>query len=464
MTDIRYLPTTKAERQEMLKAIGKPSIESLFEDIPPALRLSQQRSISTDFPTAHSEQELVRHFKKLVAVNNNRPMLNFLGGGIYPTFIPAVVKEVAFRSEFYSAYTPYAPEISQGMLQTLWEYQSYICELTDMDAANSSMYDWASAIAEAALMCRRVIKKKKICLLPEILCQNRLSAIKTYISGSDVQLRFVKYNRQTGQVDLDSLREQLAKNNVCGVYLESPNFFGVIEENAEEIGELVHQNEALFVMGVQPLSLGILESPGALGADIAVGEGQQLGNAMNFGGPLLGIFACKDDRQLLRQMPGRIIGYTRTKDDLRDAFIMTLQTREQHIRREKATSNICTNQALVAVVAVIYMAVLGKRGLRELGEGLIARSTYLMKQLAEISGVSIPFYDSPHHREFVVRLPADVDSILAKMYEEGIYAGINLAKAFPDLDNAMLVNTTEIHTQKDLDVYVNTLKDVLEEK
>lgn len=458
MTDIRYLPTTENDKNEMLKSIGKPTIESLYEDIPSNLQLKKL----LDLPNAHSEQEVISHFKAMLkSVDLN--MLNFLGGGIYNGFIPSVINEVAHRSEYYTAYTPYAPEISQGMLQTLWEYQSYICELTGLEAANSSMYDWATAIAESALMCRRINKKKKVFLIPEIICQNRLSALTTYISGSDVEIKFIKYDRNTGQLDTDSLKSALSNDDVCGLYIESPNFFGIVEENVKEIGKIVNEKDALFVFGYQPLSLGILESPGKQGADIAIGEGQQLGIPPSFGGPLLGLFSCKDEKKLLRNLPGRVIGYTKTKDGKNDAYIMTLQTREQHIRREKATSNICSNQALMAINAVIYTALLGKDGLREIGENQIARSNYLMELLLKIPRIEIPYKDYGHIREFVVKLPKKASDVLTKMYKKGIFAGVNLSKAFPDLGESILISVTETHSSNDLEYFCKTLKGILEE-
>ncbi len=381
----------------MMQEIGIKSIEELYADIPEKYRLKKPLNI----PEALSEFEVKRHVETLLSKNktcNDMPV--FLGAGCWPHYVPAVVKEIVQRSEFLTAYTPYQPEISQGMLQALFEYQSMICELTSMDVANSSMYDWASALGEAARMAARLTRRREI-LIPKIIHPERAATLHVYAEPPGIMIEQIAYERESGQISLEDLKNKIS-DKTAAVYIENPSYLGFIETQVDEIGKEAHSHGALFIVGVDPTSLGILKPPGEYDADIVIGEAQPLGNAMNFGGPLLGIFACRGDMNLIRQMPGRIIGLTTTMDGSGQGFCMALQTREQHIRREKATSNICSNEALCAVASAVYMALLGPQGLRELGETIMYKANYAMRLISEIDGVKAPIFKSAHFKEFTV--------------------------------------------------------------
>ncbi len=314
-----------------------------------------------------SEFDVKRHVEKLLSKNaTSNNMSVFLGAGCWPHYVPAVVEEIIGRSELLTSYTPYQPETSQGMLQALFEYQSMICELTSMPVANCSMYDWASALGEAARMATRVKGKTEI-LVPKLIHPERLATLKVYASPAGISINEVDYEKESGGLDLRDLKRKIS-DKTAAIYVENPSYLGIIESQVDDIAREVASHDALFIVGVDPTSLGVLKPPGEYGADVVVGEAQPLGNSMNFGGPLLGIMACRDDMTLIRQMPGRIIGLTTTQDSTRQGFCMTMQTREQHIRRERATSNICTNEALCAVASAVYVALLGPEGLRKLGE------------------------------------------------------------------------------------------------
>jgi len=397
-----YLPQTEYQIQTMLDTIGVSSIEELFSSIPEKLLHTGRLNL----PEPHSEQEALAKIKTIL--NQNQPTdesLSLLGAGLYYHFIPTVVSTIINRSEFYTSYTPYAPEVSQGMLQALWEYQSFIAVLTKLDFVNSSMYDIATALGEAALMCTRVTKKD-VFLVPNYIQPERYQTLRTYAQGSNIQVKTYPYDPEFGTVDLTSLQEiaDSQKEQISGIYIEQPNFWGVIEEKIKEVGDFAHEMEALFVVGIDPISLGLLKAPGDYGADIAIGEGQSLGLPMNFGGPLLGLFAVKNNMNFIRAMPGRIIGLTTEKKSKKRAFTMTLQTREQHIRREKATSNICTNNALCALASAVYLSLLGPNGLKQLAEINIARTSYLIAELNSINGIKAPYFSGQHFREFVFNL------------------------------------------------------------
>ena len=341
---MRYIPDSSEE--EMLKEMNFTR-EKLFSDIPKDLRSDLK------LWNEKSEIEVKKEMKRIL--DKNKIMLNFLGAGVYNHYIPSVVKEIMRRNEFYTSYTPYQAEVSQGMLQALFEYQSLMAEVLDMDVVNCSMYDWATSLAEAALMCYRVKKKPRF-IISKNIHPERKKVLETYTE--DI-LEIVEIGYDENGIDLEDLKKNI--DNCCGVYIENPTFLGYFEQNLEEIEEIVHKNDALIVAGVDPISLGIIKPPGEY-ADIAIGE--SVGYPMSFGGPLLGIFGVKNDMNLIRKMPGRLIGATEDLDG-NLGFVMTLQTREQHIRREKATSNICTNEALCALRALIYMSLIGKEGLKE---------------------------------------------------------------------------------------------------
>ena len=360
----------------MLHSINTNSIDDLFKDIPAAIRSKAAIAI----PSTMSEIDVKRRIEKLLANNvSSRDMLSFLGAGVWHHHVPAVVDSILSRGEFLTSYTPYQPEISQGMLQALFEYQSMICELTGMNYSNSSMYDWSTALGEAARLTVRVTHRDEF-IVPHFISPERLSTLRTFCDPVNIKLVEVKQDMTTGVIDQTDLTRKVSQHT-AGVYMEYPSFLGFVDESCGEVAQLVHKNGALFVVGVEPISLGVLKPPGDFGADVVVGEGQPLGCHMNYGGPLIGIFACSGDA-LLRQMPGRIIGKTTTLDGKQDAYCMALQTREQHIRREKATSNICTNEALLALAASVYLSLLGPDGMAHLCSAILDQSQYAVGSIA----------------------------------------------------------------------------------
>lgn len=381
-------------------------------------------------------------------------MPSFLGAGTYFHYVPAHVKYLIERSEFLTAYTPpYQPEISQGMLQALFEYQSLIAELVGLPIVNSSMYDWGTAMAEAALMSARVTKRNKFVVPKHLSPPEKKLVLKTYTAGPALEIVEVPPWDERGQMDIEKLKE--AVEGAAGVYVEIPNFFGLLEENIREIGEIAHEAGALFIVGVDPTILGIVEAPGELGADIVVGEAAYFGSPMNFGGPRAGIFAVKNDRKLIRQMPGRIIGMTKDADGKR-AFVMTLQTREQHIRRAKATSNICSNEALVAVAAAIHLATLGPKGVKELGEVILKNTAYLKKRLAEVGEI---VFDGINFKDVPVKFEIPYSVIHERLLERNIHGGYYLGKHFPELGETALFAATETTRKEWIEGLVDALRD-----
>jgi len=433
---MRYIPNNSEE--EMLKEINFTK-EKLFSDIPKDLRSD------LNLWDEKSEMEVKRELKNIL--DKNKVMLNFLGAGVYNHYVPSVVKEIVRRSEFYSCYTPYQPEVSQGMLQALFEYQSLMAELLDMDVVNSSMYDWATSLSEAALMCYRVKKKPKFIISKNIHPERR-EVLKTYTEGI-LEIVEIGYNEKG--VDLGDLKKNI--DNSCGVYIENPTFLGYFEQNLEEIGEIVHKNDALLVAGVDPISLGIIKSPGEY-ADIAIGEA--VGYPVSFGGPLLGIFGVRNDMNLIRKMPGRLIGITGDSEG-NSGFVMTLQTREQHIRRKKATSNICSNEALCAVASAVYLSFLGKKGLKELAELCMKNSNYTMKRINEIKGFKAPLFTSLHFKEFTV-YHKNMREIDRKLLKKDIQGGVVLEKIGFDLEDTALYCVTEVHSKEDIDRLISVLE------
>jgi len=455
------MPNDTERIKERLKdAIGIKDVEDLFSDIAEETRLKRPLNI----PGPLSELEVKREVEKILKKNRTiKDLVCFLGAGIWLHHVPAVVDEISSRSEFLTCYTPYQPEISQGILQALFEYQSMICELLDMDVANSSMYDWASALGEAARMAARVTQRNRI-LVPHYMSPERLAVLKAYAEPAGIEIVEVNQNLQDGQIDLEDLKEK-ASGDTAGVYIENPSYLGFLIDSPDEIAEIAHDAGGLFIVGVDPTSLGVLRPPGNYGADIVIGEGQPLGNYMNGGGPLLGIFACKDERALVRQMPGRIVGMTTTKDGKNRTFCMVLQTREQHIRRHKATSNICTNEALCALRAAVYMALLGPRGFRELGEIILSRTYYSMKILSDIEGIRVPFFDACHFKEFTVNFDETskpLQEIDQELFKRGIIGGKPLSREFSELGQTSLYCVTEMHTLQDVERLHDALKEILE--
>ncbi len=443
--------------------IGINTIDELYSDVPKRLMLQKKLNL----PRAMSEQEVRQHIEALLSKNKNtQDMPTFLGAGCWPHYIPAVVGSIVQRSEFLTSYTPYQPEISQGMLQSLFEYQSMICELTDMDVANSSMYDWASALGEAARMAVRINNRNEV-IVPNLIHPERYATLETYVEPLKMRIKRADYNRETGLINLEKLK-QLVSEKTAAVYIENPSYLGFIESQAKEIAEIAHDKGALFIAGVDPTSLGVLKAPGEYGADMVVGEGQPLGNYLNYGGPLLGLFACKGEIELIRQMPGRVIGMTTTLKGDRTGFCMALQTREQHIRRERATSNICTNEALCAVASAAYLALLGPEGLKEMGETAMMRTKYAMHKLDQIQGVRAPLFKAPHFKEFTVNFDKtgkrlrSIHQALLKQHR--IHGGKDVSKEFPELGQTALYCVTEAHSKDDVDKLALGLREILTKK
>ncbi|MEE8346390.1 MAG: aminomethyl-transferring glycine dehydrogenase subunit GcvPA [Dehalococcoidia bacterium] len=429
-----YIPNTDDDRRAMLDAAGVATADDLFADIPPDLRID-----GLDLPQALSEQELVREMAAL-AGRNQVPGDGvasggcFLGAGAYRHFIPSVVGHVIARSEFFTAYTPYQPEISQGTLQTMFELQSMVCELTGMDVANAGLYDGASALAESCLMTCNVTGRSRIALL-DSLHPHYAAVVRTYAQGRGLAVDVV--------TDGD-----LTEEHAC-LAVQHPNFFGHLEDVwAHE--SAAHAAGALLIAVVDPISLGMLAPPGHYAADIAVAEGQGLGSPVSFGGPYLGLFACR--QQYLRQMPGRIVGRT-TDLDGRTGYVLTMQTREQHIRRERATSNICTSQQLVGLTATVYMAAVGKHGLRQVAETCYHRAHYAAERIAALPGYSLAF-QTPFFKEFTVRCPTPPAQLLARLLEGGIIGGLDVSD---HVENGLLICVTEVNTRDEIDRLVEAL-------
>jgi len=442
----------------MLQEIGVQNIDELYADVPKKYLLKKPLNL----PQALSEFEVKKHVEDLLSKNktsNNMPM--FLGAGCWPHYVPAVVKEIVQRSELLTSYTPYQPEISQGMLQALFEYQSMICELTAMEVANCSMYDWASALGEAARMADRITGRKEI-LIPKLIHPERAATLQVYADAAGIATKQIAYDKEIGQLSLKDLRNKIS-NKTAAVYIENPSYLGFIETQVDEISKEAHVHGALFIVGVDPTSLGILKSPGGYDTDIVVGDAQPLGNSMNFGGPLLGIIACRDDMNLIRQMPGRIIGMTTTVDGSKNGFCMALQTREQHIRREKATSNICSNEALCAVASAVYMALLGPEGLRELGETIMYKANYAIWLLSKIGRVRTPIFKSAHFKEFTVNFDEaglSVKEVNTELLQRHIHGGKDVSKEFPELGETALYCVTEIHSKAEIEELAKALEEI----
>lgn len=444
-----------------MEQIGIDSIEELYADVPRKFRLEKRLNL----PHRTSEPKVRRYVADLLQKNRtNRDMPIFLGAGCWPHYIPAAVEAIVKRTELLTSYTPYQPEASQGMLQALFEYQSMICELTAMEVANCSMYDWASAIGEALRMAVRVTHGTEA-IVPKIIHPERAETMRTYTESTGLRVKPVTYDLETGQLNIEDLKAKISEKTAA-VYVENPTYLGFIEAQVEDIAEVTHDRNALLVAGIDPISLGVLKPPGEYSADIVVGEGQPFGNPMNFGGPLLGIFACRDDMQLIRQMPGRVVGMTTTLDGKRKGFCMALQTREQHIRREKATSNICSNESLCAVAAAAYLALLGPQGLRQLGEAIISKAHYAMQLLAEIDGIKTPTFRSAHFKEFTVNFDETkrtVHDVHEELLQRRIHGGKDISNEFPELGETALYCVTEIHSKEDIDHLAVALEDILRE-
>ncbi|MFC2130164.1 aminomethyl-transferring glycine dehydrogenase subunit GcvPA [Bacteroidota bacterium] len=440
-----YVPNTDDERKVMLEQIGVSSFEELIDNIPEEIRLNK----SMNLPPQMSEYEATKFIRELSEKNvNSSSHVCFMGGGAYDHFIPAIVGSVLERPEFKTAYTPYQAEVSQGTLQAMYEFQSMICALTGMDVANASLYDGATALAEACLMSHAQNRKTEF-LIAGTLNPNYKKVLETTCRGR--KLVFRDFIADDGVCDTDTLKSAVS-DNTSGIIVQQPNAYGNLED-VNLIGEIAHEVGAMFIVSVDPISLGLLKAPGEYDADIVVGEGQPLGIPLNYGGPYLGLFAAK--QKFVRKIPGRISGVTKDADGNR-GFVLTLQTREQQIKREKATSNICTNQGLFMLAATVYMSAMGKQGIKEIAKQSFHKAHYLSSKISEIPGFSL-FSDKPFFREFLVKTPIPASEIIEKGENEGFLAGVDTGR-FTECKQGLLIAVTEKRTKEEMDNYTDFLK------
>lgn len=443
-----YVTNTPKDEQAMLAQIGVASVADLFKQVPASVQLNRPLRV----PEALSEMELTRTVQQLAA--RNRPAddaVCFLGGGAYDHFIPAVVDAIAGRSEYYTAYTPYQAEASQGSLQAFFEFQTLICQLTGMDVANASLYEGGSAVAEAVLMAMHVTDREGKVLVAESVHPEYRQSLATYLANLPPKLEILP--TPDGGLDPDDLKRAI-DDTTCAVVVQHPNFFGCLEE-VEELAAVARARGALFIVSFDPISLGLLKRPGQYGADIAIAEGQCLGNPLVYGGPYLGILACR--QEYVRKMPGRLVGQTVDRHGQR-CWVLTLQTREQHIRREKATSNICTNQGLFALRTAVYLAALGPQGLKETAELCLRKAHYAAEQVSKAAGVSLRF-DRPFFKEFTLSVGQGSnggriitpEDWLARLLQKGFHAGLDLGRWYPDLRHCLTVAVTEKRTRTEID-------------
>lgn len=447
-----YIPNTEQDQQAMLDAIGVDELEALFDIIPARVRFPD-----LDLPAGLSELEVGKLLQDLAARNLNVTQhASFLGAGAYYHYAPAVVDTILRRGEFLTAYTPYQAEVSQGTLTSIFEFQSLIAMLTDMEVVNASMYDGASALAEAVLMAARSTRRDKVILSRAVHPEYR-DVVRTYVQGLNMPVEEAAYDAGSGLTDPASVEALMDEDTACLV-ISYPNFFGGIED-LTTMAELAHDAGAMFITVVNPIALGLLKPPGSFGTDIVVGEGQPLGVPLQLGGPYLGLFATR--KKHMRQMPGRLIGQT-TDHNGRRSFVMTLQAREQHIRREKATSNICTNEALVALAATVYLAAMGSSGLRRAAELCYHKAHYAADRIASLGGYERPF-SGPFFHEFAIRTPAPPREVNVALREHGIIGGYDLGRRYDELDGAMLLCVTEMNTRDQIDHLVDTLTYISEQ-
>ena len=451
-----YIGTSPEEQKEMLETIGKSNIEELFSDIPKDLILDE----FVDIPGPYSEKELDKLFHNISRKNKVSDTLSFLGGGVRQVYIPAFLEELMRRGEIYTAYTSYQPEVAQGMLQMVFEYESQLAELTGMDVINASLYDWASAVGEAFRMMVRIKRKRDTILVLNPISPKRLKVASTYTDGPHIRIKVIE---SEGDIDVEAAKKLILEDSaldkkerkLAGIYFEVPTYHGVLPSKIDELIKVAHENKLLVTVGVDVISLGIIKPPGDYGADFVVGEGQLLGNGVSAGGPLLGILGSKYDRKWIQNFPGRLVGITKDERDGDDAYCITLSTREQHIRREKATSNICSNQTLMAVNAGIYLAGLGPKGIEELAQGLMDRAAYLADGLEKL-GYG-PQY-KPFFSEFVVDFGSiDHEDLEAKFLERGIAPGTKIKGE----GCRRLLAVSDLMTREDLDKFLEVTKEVL---
>jgi glycine dehydrogenase subunit 1 len=441
-----YTPHTQNEIKEMLDVIGLQEESQLFDQVPSNLRVS-----SLDIEDGVDEFTTYEKFKALSSKNVTDKVM-FLGGGYYDHIIPSAVDALSGRSEFYTAYTPYQAEASQGTLQVLYEYQSLVCKLTGMDVSNASMYDGATALAESALMAVRISKRNKI-LVDGGVNPTYIKVVQTYLKFREIEVEVIDLNGV--ESNLEAVLEKI-DGSIAGYLFQNPNFFGSVSDFASII-EKLHENKALAVMSAYPISLGTLKDPGSMGVDIVSADGQCLGNYLAFGGPSFGMIATKD--AYIRDLPGRIIGRTLDKDG-KEMFVLTMQAREQHIRRHRATSNICSNQNLLALRSTIFMSLVGREGLVELATSNHSKAEYLKGKLSSMEGIEI-LNVNPTFNEFVMKTHCDATDVIEQMSANGFYAGINLGNIFEGLENAILVSVTEKRTKEQMDSFVQALGEVI---
>jgi glycine dehydrogenase subunit 1 len=448
---LRYIPNSPEERAEMLRSVGLNAPEELFDTIPADILLRDL----LDTPSALSEPELIARFESMAARNAAAHRPNFLGAGAYSHYQPTIVDSLISRSEFFTAYTPYQPEISQGTLQAIFEFQTLVCQLTGMDVANASMYDGSTSVAEAVLMAERVTRRRKV-VVSGALHPEYLHVADTYVAHAGIDLVRAGFDEATGTTNFDELGA--LDDQTAAIIVQSPNFFGCVED-LQSLAERAHKVGALLVVCVtESISLGLLREPGASGADIVVAEGQSFGVPLSYGGPYLGLFATRE--KYARQLPGRLVGVAHDKEGRR-GFVLTLATREQHIRREKATSNICTNEGLIALMATIYLETFGRRGLQEVAMQCAQKAAYAARRISEIEGFSLPYSETPRFNEFVVRAPVAAEELLRRLAaEHNITGGLALARYFPERANDILVCVTETNPRSEIDALVAGLTEL----
>ena len=440
-----FVPNTEDDRKVMLEKIGVGSFEELIDNIPVNVRLKRE----LDLPSQLSEYEAYKLLEKYANMNKSAAShICYMGAGAYDHFIPSIVGSVLTKPEFRTAYTPYQAEVSQGTLQAMYEFQSMICSLTGMEVANASLYEAGSSLAEACMMANTHTKRKTI-LLAGRINPNYLETMKTITVGLD--LEYKEFIGKDGSADLDALKAAM-NDDVAAVVVQHPNYFGSLEE-VHEIEKIAHANKSLYIVTVNPISLGILEAPGNYNADVVVGEGQPLGIPMSYGGPYLGIFACK--QEFIRKLPGRIVGVTEDQDGER-CYVLTLQTREQQIKREKATSNICTNQGLFMLAATVYMETMGKQGVKEVAEQSFTKAHYLADRISELDGFELA-NDRPFFNEFLVNVPVEVQEIIKSAVDKGFLAGVDVSR-FVDTRRGLLIAVTEKRNKEEMDSFVEFLR------
>ncbi len=443
---MRYTPVTPLQRKEMLERCGVASPRELFDVIPGNLAAA-----SFELPEGKSELEVISFFEHL-ADSNRSHLINFLGAGYYDHFIPSAVDALVSRSEFYTAYTPYQPELSQGTLQAIYEYQTAVCRLTGLDVSNASLYDGGTAIYEACQMAIRITGRRKVVIDGGVNPIYR-NMLRSYTAN--LAIRLVEIPAENGLSDRGRISAAI-DDKTAAVVFQNPNFFGAIEDHCEMVN-VCHEHGIIAVQSVYPIALAMIKTPGEQGFDIATGEGQSLGIPLSFGGPYLGFMAAR--RELVRKMPGRLVGRTVDASG-REGFVLTLQAREQHIRREKATSNICSNQALCALRSLIYLSLLGKDGLKQAAGLCFDKAQYAIERLCRIPGVSV-MNDSPVFNEFTIRLPVDAGECAGKMIDRGFAAGFPLGRYYPGMENHLLVAVTEKRTKYEIGLLAETLENIL---